>query len=79
IAMALQAGLPAIVFGGSGAPLPETFAIYAPRPAHGALGSLLTALVILHVAAALYHQFVRKDNLLSRMWFGRDSLAARSN
>jgi cytochrome b561 len=23
-----------------------------------------------HVAAALYHQFVRKDGLLRRMWFG---------
>jgi len=25
----------------------------------------------LHVGAALYHQFVRKDNLLARMWFGK--------
>jgi cytochrome b561 len=24
-----------------------------------------------HVAAALYHQSIRKDRLLRRMWFGR--------
>jgi cytochrome b561 len=24
---------------------------------------------VLHVEAALYHQFVLKDNLLSRMWY----------
>lgn len=28
-------------------------------------------LVALHVGAALYHQFILKDNLLARMWFGR--------
>ena len=27
-------------------------------------------LVVLHVGAALYHQFFIKDNLLGRMWFG---------
>jgi len=27
-------------------------------------------LIAAHVAAALYHQFMRKDGLLSRMWFG---------
>ena len=71
IALSIQAGLPAIVFGGSGAPLPESFAIYAPRFAHGVLATLLLALATLHVLAALYHQFVRRDGLLSRMWFGR--------
>jgi len=28
-------------------------------------------LLFLHVGGAVYHQFVIKDNLLSRMWFGK--------
>lgn len=70
IATAVQAGLPAIVFGGSGAPLPESFWVYRPRAVHGVIAKLLLALVALHVAAALYHQVVRRDRLFARMWFG---------
>jgi cytochrome b561 len=76
IATAVQAGLPGIVFGGSGAPLPESFGIYRPRVVHGVIATLLLALAGVHVLAALYHQFVRKDNLLSRMWFGRARAAS---
>lgn len=36
--------------------------------AHVIAGNLLAALVIAHVAAALHHQFVRRDGLLKRMW-----------
>lgn len=70
-ALALQAGLPGIVFGGSGAPLPADFSAFVPRIVHGAIALLLVALIVLHAAAALYHQFVLKDGLLSRMGFGR--------
>ncbi|MBK6793146.1 MAG: cytochrome b/b6 domain-containing protein [Anaerolineales bacterium] len=36
------------------------------------LGWLLAmALIFLHVGAALYHQFILKDNILSRMWYGK--------
>jgi cytochrome b561 len=36
------------------------------------LGWFLVILLILgHVGAALYHQFILNDNLLSRMWFGK--------
>ena len=72
-ATAVQAGLPAIVFGGSGAPLTESFWAFRPRAVHGVIAKLLLALVVLHVAAALYHQFVRRDGLIGRMWFGRRS------
>jgi cytochrome b561 len=34
MATALQAGLPEIIFAGSGAPLPESFAAYPARQAH---------------------------------------------
>jgi cytochrome b561 len=71
IALAVQAGLPAIVFGGSGAPLPETFAGFTPRVVHGVLARILLVLVVLHVLGALYHQFVRRDQLLSRMKIGK--------
>jgi cytochrome b561 len=37
---------------------------------HGLSWNLLFLLLLLHVGAALYHQFIRKDNLLSRMWYG---------
>ncbi|MCB0118745.1 MAG: cytochrome b/b6 domain-containing protein [Anaerolineales bacterium] len=32
---------------------------------------LIIMLVFLHVGAALYHQFILKDNILSRMWYGK--------
>ncbi len=71
IAISVMAGLPAIVFGGSGAPLPADFSAFAPRAVHGAIATLLGLLILGHIAAVLYHQFVRKDGLLSRMGFGR--------
>lgn len=68
---ASQAGLMEIVFGESGAPLPEDFFAFPARYGHGYLALGLLALVGLHVAAAFYHQFLRKDNLMARMSLGR--------
>jgi cytochrome b561 len=45
----------------------ETFAT-----AHIVMAYLTIALLFLHVAAALFHQFIRRDNVLRRMWFGTD-------
>ena len=70
IGIALQAGLPGIVFGGEGT-LPPDFMAYTPRIAHGILTKLLAALIALHVAGALYHQFIIKDRLFTRIWFGK--------
>lgn len=70
IATARLAGLPDIVFGGSGAPLPADFSEFAPRAAHGIISKLLGGLILLHVAGFLYHQFALKDRLFKRMWFG---------
>lgn len=73
LGMALPAGLPEVLFGDSGKPLPESFGVYPPREGHGLFSRLLLALIVAHVAGALYHQFVLKDGLLRRMWFrGRD-------
>lgn len=71
IAIAIQAGLPDIVFGGSGTPLPETFDNFQPRAAHGVLTMLLKLTILGHVAAFMVHQFIRKDGLFSRMWFAK--------
>ena len=40
---------------------------------HKTLVATLSGLVIVHVAAALKHQFVERDGLLGRMWFGRSA------
>ena len=72
IGVASQANLFDIVFRASGAPLPEDFFIYPARYGHGYIAIILLALVVLHFAAAMYHQFFRKDRLLSRMWFGKE-------
>ncbi len=70
-ATGILAGLPAIVFGGSGDPLPATFAAYPTLTAHGYVAALLAGLIVLHVLAAVYHQVVKGDSLFRRMSFGR--------
>jgi cytochrome b561 len=55
----------------NGEPLPDSFAVLPTFQVHAALAALLTILVGAHIVAALYHQFVLKDRLFRRMWFGR--------
>ncbi|MCU0757823.1 MAG: cytochrome b/b6 domain-containing protein [Steroidobacteraceae bacterium] len=57
------------VFEGTGA-LPASFWDYPPRQGHMFFSRVLLLLVAVHVGAALWHQFVRRDGLLRRMWFG---------
>ncbi len=70
-ATALLAGLNRSVFQGTGEALPPDFDAYPSFVAHGYLAALLAGFLALHVLAALYHQFVRKDALFRRMAFGR--------
>ncbi|MBL0088930.1 MAG: cytochrome b/b6 domain-containing protein [Ideonella sp.] len=70
-AIAIAAGLPDIVFARSGAPLPADFSRFTARTMHAVLGLALVALLALHVGAALVHQFVRRDAVIRRMWFGQ--------
>jgi cytochrome b561 len=70
-ATGILAGLPEIAFAGSGDPLPPSFLDLSTFMAHGVLAAPLAGFVALHVAAALYHQLMRKDGLLRRMPFGR--------
>ena len=70
IAMLVLSGAGEILFGASLAPLPD-FWTFTPRYGHAAMAFLMVALLALHIGAALYHQFIRKDRLLSRMGVGR--------
>jgi cytochrome b561 len=38
---------------------------------HGGIWTVLLLLILLHIGASLYHQFILKDNLLGRMWYGK--------
>jgi cytochrome b561 len=71
IAIAIQSGLADVAFGHPGAKLPADFWQYPPRLVHAVLAKFLIVLIGLHFTAALFHQFLRKDGLLSRMWFSR--------
>jgi cytochrome b561 len=68
--LALQAGLPDVVFGGRGS-LPADFWVFPMRSVHFTISRLLMALIALHVVGALYHTFILRDGLLRRMWFGK--------
>jgi cytochrome b561 len=69
IGMAALSGLPDIVFGGHGI-LPVNFDAFPQRAVHGIVAKLLMLTIALHAGAALYHHFVRRDGLLSRMGWG---------
>jgi cytochrome b561 len=68
------AGFPVVLFGlwPLPDPVPKDRALAdLLRDVHGALAWTLAMLVVLHVAAALKHQFVDRDGLIGRMRWGR--------
>jgi len=69
IAIALPANLFSTVFARSGAPLPADFYIYPARTWHGTLSLVLMLLIAQHVLVAIFHQFIKGENYLGRMWF----------
>ena len=66
--LVLQSGTLDAVFGNG--TLPENFKDFTPRKVHGLVAKITMGLIALHVAAALHHQLIVKDGLLSRMRFG---------
>lgn len=73
LVMSIQRGYFAELFGiGS---VPQTFnnASYTWEIIHGSSWSFLVFFIALHIGATLYHQFIRRDRLLGRMWVGRSS------
>ncbi len=69
ISLSMQSGLTSIFFGVTGASLPEDFFAFSARLLHGFIAPALLALILVHIGAAFYHQFVLKDNLLARMTY----------
>ncbi len=66
LGLSIQYNLAPIVFGSQGTiPADLTPAL------HGLLFPLFGLLILLHILAAFYHQFILKDNLLARMWYGK--------
>jgi cytochrome b561 len=70
IGMIARSGAAPMIFCGESALLPD-FWRYPPRLPHAVGARLLMALFVLHAAAAVYHHFVRSDDLLWRMWFSK--------
>ncbi|MDP3898469.1 MAG: cytochrome b [Mesorhizobium sp.] len=70
IATIALSGAGDILFGSETGALPR-FEDFQPRGPHGFFAWATVGLVALHIAAALYHQFVIKDRLLERMGLGR--------
>ena len=72
IVMASQRGLLARVLGiGTAAARSFGRRGFSLGAFHGLSWALLFLLILLHVGAAFYHQFFKKDNLLGRMWYGK--------
>jgi cytochrome b561 len=70
LVLAFSADLFPILFGHSGT-LPKDFEDYVSHDVHGYLANGLIAVAGLHIAAALQHQFILKDNILARMSLAR--------
>ena len=71
LATAIGADLLPIAYGGSGATIPAMMEELPQRALHGLFAITLVLLIGLHIAGALYHQFVLKDGLMRRMGFGK--------
>ena len=74
IAMIALSGAAGILFFGSPGPLPDFWQL-PPMAAHFIFAWALAALACLHIAAAFYHHFYRRDGLLARMGIGRATRA----
>ena len=68
ITLAILTGLVPLLMGAPGT-VPN-FQAFAPFIGHGLGAWALMGLTLLHTAAALYHQFIRRDRLLGRMGIG---------
>lgn len=65
--VATSGAMPAII---SSAALPDLAAV-PPHAMHALMPRLMLMLLVIHIGAALYHQFILRDRLLARMGPGR--------
>jgi cytochrome b561 len=70
IGLFVQSGVAAVVFGGNGGNLPN-FDDFPARYVHGAFARLLFLLLALHIFAAFFHQFAKRDRIFARIGIGR--------
>ena len=70
LATVIMTGANLQLFGTAPLPLPD-FDLAPPMTVHGIASRLLIALMLGHIGAALWHQFIRRDRLLARMGLGR--------
>jgi cytochrome b561 len=66
VTLAITAELPAVLLNHLGE-LPKDYEDFLAHEAHDIFANLLLLTIALHAAAALYHQFILKDGLMSRM------------
>jgi cytochrome b561 len=71
LTLALAANLPAVLLNHVGE-LPGDYEDFLAHEAHDIFANLLLFTILLHAAAALFHQFILKDGLLSRMSLRKD-------
>jgi cytochrome b561 len=71
LALAISADLPAVLLNHIGE-LPKDYEDFIAHEAHDIFANMLLITILLHAAAALYHQFILKDGLLSRMSLRKD-------
>ena len=69
IATVILSGGVAQLTGAAALPLPD-FTLAPPFTVHGLLARGLIVLLIGHIGAAMWHQFIRRDRLLARMGLG---------
>jgi len=74
LGMAIQSGLFQMIASGNWT-LTGGFYQFAPRIGHHYVALALDAIILLHIGAALFHQVIRKDNLLARMSFAKKTKA----
>lgn len=66
IGILILGGLGDILSGASSQPIPRDFDV-PPADAHEILAVVLLVFLALHIAAALYHHLIRRDDILRRM------------
>ncbi len=68
VGMMLLSGAGPSIFGTDAGALPD-FWEFKPRYPHGIGARIIVLLAVFHAGAALYHQFIKRDGLLRRMWY----------
>ncbi len=71
ITLAVSADLPAVLLNHA-AELPKDYEDFLAHEVHEVFANLLLLTILLHTAASLFHQFILKDGLMSRMTLRKD-------